>query len=134
MLYTGVDAAVSVIVVPDAATLVNPLNVALVVMLLLASLTTIPLAALVVTPSAVITPVPVVTVEGAAPAPPPTTKALDASAAEDAQVVPFEKYGTPPLVPAIVNAGVVVGLATETMPPVQPTLVTVPDPPPPPVY
>jgi hypothetical protein len=37
----------------------------------------------------------------------------------------------PPEVPAIVNAGVVVGLATETIPPVHPTLVTVPDPPPP---
>jgi len=91
MLYTGVDDAVSVIVVPDAATLVKPLNVALVVMLPLASLTTIPLAALVVTPSAVTTPVPVVIVEGAAPAPPPTTRAFDASAALDAQVLDEEK-------------------------------------------
>jgi hypothetical protein len=37
----------------------------------------------------------------------------------------------PPDVPAIVNAGVVVAVATETMPPVQPTDVTVPDPLPP---
>jgi hypothetical protein len=40
--------------------------------------------------------------------------------------VPLEKYGTPPEVPATVNAGVVVGVATDTMPPVQLTLVTVP--------
>jgi hypothetical protein len=51
------------------------------------------------------------------------------SAAELAQVVPLEKYGIPPDVPAIVNAGVVVAEATETMPPVQPTDVTVPVPP-----
>jgi hypothetical protein len=120
--------------VPDAATLVNPLNVALVVMLPFASLTTIPLAALVVTPSAVTTPVPVVIVDGAEPAPPPTTKALDANAADDAQVVPLEKYGTPPEVPATVSASVpevVTGdPVTETMPPVKvcPTLVTVPEP------
>ena len=71
-------------------------------------------------------PVPVVTVAGAAPAPPPTTSALAASAAEVAQVVPLEKYGMPPEVPATVSAGVVVAVATETMPPVKPTLVTVP--------
>jgi hypothetical protein len=52
-LYTGVDAAVSVIRVPDAATLVNPLNVALVVMLPLASRNTRELA-----PEDVVTPVP----------------------------------------------------------------------------
>ena len=63
---------------------------------------------------------------GAAPAPPPKTIALAVNAPEVAQVVPLEKYGMPPDVPAIVNAGVVVGLATETMPPVHPTLVTVP--------
>jgi hypothetical protein len=91
MLYTGVDDAVRVIVVPDAATLVNPLNVAFVEIFALASLTTIPLAALVVTPSAVTTPVPVVIVAGAEPAPPPTTKAFDASAALDAQVLDEEK-------------------------------------------
>jgi hypothetical protein len=51
------------------------------------------------------------------------------SAAELAQVDPLEKYGIPPDVPAIVNAGVVVAVATETIPPVQPTDVTVPDPP-----
>jgi hypothetical protein len=51
------------------------------------------------------------------------------SAAELAQVVPLEKYGIPPDVPAIVNAGVVVAVATETMPPVQLTEVTVPVPP-----
>jgi hypothetical protein len=51
------------------------------------------------------------------------------SAAELAQVDPLEKYGIPPDVPAIVNAGVVVAVATETIPPVQPTDVTVPVPP-----
>ena len=66
---------------------------------------------------------------GAAPAPPPITIALAANAPELAQVVPLEKYGIPPDVPAIVNAGVVVAVATETIPPVQLTLVTVPDPP-----
>jgi hypothetical protein len=43
------------------------------------------------TPKAVTTPVPVVVVAGAAPAPPPKTIALEASAAELAQVVPLEK-------------------------------------------
>jgi hypothetical protein len=51
------------------------------------------------------------------------------SAAELAHVVPLEKYTIPPDVPAIVNAGVVVAVATDTMPPVQPTDVTVPVPP-----
>jgi hypothetical protein len=45
----------------------------------------------VLTPKAVTTPVPVVTVAGAAPAPPPTTRALDANAAELAQVLALEK-------------------------------------------
>jgi len=40
----------------------------------------------VLTPKAVTTPVPVVTVAGAAPAPPPITIEFDASAAEDANV------------------------------------------------
>jgi len=53
MLYTGVDDAVSVIVVPDAATLVNPLNVALVVMFPFASRKTTELA-----PEDAVTPVP----------------------------------------------------------------------------
>ena len=52
-LYTGVDAAVRVIAVPDAATLVNPLNVALVVMFPFASRNTTELA-----PEDVVTPVP----------------------------------------------------------------------------
>jgi hypothetical protein len=88
----------------------------------------------VLTPRAVTTPVPVVVVAGAAPAPPPITRAFAASAALDAQVVPLEKYGTPPEVPATVSASVpevVTGEpATETMPPVKvcPTLVTVPEP------
>jgi hypothetical protein len=51
------------------------------------------------------------------------------NAAELAQVVPLEKYGIPPDVPAMVNAGVVVAVAIETMPPVHPTDVTVPVPP-----
>ena len=56
----------------------------------------------------------------------PITKALAANAAELAHVVPLEKYGIPPEVPATVKAGVVVGVATEIMPPVKPTEVTVP--------
>ena len=86
------------------------------------------------TPSAVTTPVPVVVVAGAAPAPPPITKALAARAAEVAHVEAVEKYGTPPLVPATVKAKVplvVIGEpATEMMPPVNDwaTLVTVPEP------
>ena len=40
--------------------------------------------------------------------------------------MPLEKYGMPPLVPATVSAGVVVGLATVIMPPVKLTEVTVP--------
>jgi hypothetical protein len=51
------------------------------------------------------------------------------SAAELAQVVALLKYTIPPDVPAIVNAGAVVAVATETMPPVQLTEVTVPEPP-----
>ena len=43
------------------------------------------------TPSAVTTPVPVVVVAGAAPAPPPITKALAARAADVAQVDALEK-------------------------------------------
>jgi hypothetical protein len=43
-----------------------------------------------------------------------------------AQVDALLKYGMPPLVPATVNAGVVVAVATETIPPVKLTLVTVP--------
>jgi hypothetical protein len=82
----------------------------------------------VLTPRAVITPVPVVTVAGATPAPPPTTRALAASAADVAHVDALEKYGMPPDVPATVKAGVVVGFATVMMPPVKPTLVTVPVP------
>ena len=80
----------------------------------------------VLTPSAVTTPVPVVVVAGVTPAPPPSTNEPAASAAEDAQVDPLEKYGMPPEVPAIVNAGVVVGFATVIIPPVKPTLVTLP--------
>ena len=92
----------------------------------LASLTTMPLAAFVALPRAVRTPVPVVVVAGAAPAPPPITRALAARAADDAHVVPLPKYGMPPDVPATVRAGVVVAVATEMMPPVNETLVTVP--------
>jgi hypothetical protein len=78
-------------------------------------------------PRKVNAPVAVVVVLGATPAPPPITKEFAASAAEVAQVLALEKYGIPPDVPAIVNAGVVVGLVTVTIPPVQPTVVTVPD-------
>lgn len=80
------------------------------------------------TPKAVTTPVPVVTVAGAAPAPPPTTKAFAASAADVAQVLALEKYGIPPDVPATVMAGVDVAVAIDNKPPVNPTLVTVPEP------
>jgi len=66
---------------------------------------------------------------GAAPAPPPTIRAYCVNAPELAQVEALEKYGIPPDVPAMVNAGVVVAVATDTMPPVQPTEVTVPVPP-----
>ena len=45
----------------------------------------------VLTPKAVRTPVPVVVVEGATPAPPPITKALAAKAPEDASVFVAEK-------------------------------------------
>ena len=45
-----------------------------------------------------------------------------------AQVDALEKYGIPPVAPATVNAGVVVAVATDTMPPVKLTLVTVPEP------
>jgi hypothetical protein len=67
-------------------------------------------------------------VAGADPAPPPRTNCPAPSAAEDTQVVAPEKYGIPPLVPATLKAGVVVGLETETSPPVKDALVTVPDP------
>ena len=74
------------------------------------------------TPNAVVTPEPVVIVDGAAPAPPPTTKELAAKAAEVAHVEALEKYGMPPLVPATVKANVpdvVTGVpATEIKPPV----------------
>jgi hypothetical protein len=52
----------------------------------------------VLTPSAVTTPVPVETVLGAAPAPPPTIKLFANSTALVAILVVLEKYGIPPLV------------------------------------
>jgi len=88
-------------------------------------------------PKKVRIPVAVVVVLGAAPAPPPITIALAANAPELAQVIPLEKYGIPPDVPATVKAkvpDVVIGEpATEIIPPVNvwATDVTVPDPPPP---
>ncbi len=80
-------------------------------------------------PNAVTTPVPVVVVAGATPAPPPRTIAFAASAADDAHVDELLKYGMPPDVPATVRAGVVVAVATEIRPPVKLTDVTVPVPP-----
>ena len=81
-----------------------------------------PLAVFVLLPMAVVTPVPVVVVLGATPAPPPITRAFAANAAEVAHVVPLEKYGIPPLVPATVSASVPLDVmgepVTETMPPV----------------
>jgi hypothetical protein len=69
-----------------------------------------------------------VLVDGAVAAPPPRIGELAVNAAEVAQVDAEEKYGIPPLVPATVSAGVVVGVATEINPPVNDTLVTVPEP------
>jgi hypothetical protein len=86
----------------------------------------------VLTPKAVTTPVPVVVVAGATPAPPPRTIALAANAALDAQADALVKYGIPPLVPATVKASVPLDVigdpATEIKPPVKDcaTLVTVP--------
>lgn len=111
-----------------ANTLVEPEKVCRAVKVLAALLVVNAPAEPTATPKAVTTPVPVVVVAGAAPAPPPITKAFAAKAADVAQVVPLLKYGTPPEVPAIVNAGVVVPVATDTIPPVQPTDVTVPEP------
>jgi hypothetical protein len=66
--------------------------------------------------------VPVVTVNGAAPAPPPTIKAFAVNKAEEAQADDVLKYGTPPDVPATVSAKVpevVMGEPeTEIKPPV----------------
>lgn len=74
-------------------------------------------------PSAVKTPVPVVVVLGALPAPPPIIRALAVRAAEEAHVEALLKYGTPPLVPATVKANVsdvVTGEPlTEIRPPVK---------------
>ena len=83
-------------------------------------------------PRAVRTPVPVVVVAGAAPAPPPIIRALAARRADDAHADVLLKYGTPPEVPATVRAKVpadVIGEPlTEIRPPVKDwaTLVTVP--------
>ena len=71
---------------------------------------------------------------GEDPAPPPFISVLTVHAADDAHVLALPKYGMPPLVPATVNAGVVVGLATDIKPPVKLTDVTVPLPPPPPLF
>jgi hypothetical protein len=98
----------------------------------------------VLTPRAVTTPVPVVMVDGAAPAPPPTTMALDANALDEAKVPLAVKAKTPPEVPEVrpvpplatakVPARVIVPLPVtgppEVVRPVVPpdtsTLVTVP--------
>jgi hypothetical protein len=63
---------------------------------------------------------------GGAPVPPPSTTPFAASTPDEAHVAAEEKYGIPPLVPATVNAGVVVGEATEIKPPLNAALVTVP--------
>jgi hypothetical protein len=74
------------------------------------------------TPRAVTTPVPVVVVAGAPPAPPPSTIALATRAMEDAHVEVLEKYGTPPEAPTTVNASVPLVVtgepATDIRPPV----------------
>jgi hypothetical protein len=68
------------------------------------------------------TPVPVVVVDGATPAPPPIISAFAARMDDVAHVLALLKYGTPPLVPATVKANVpavVIGdPATEIRPPV----------------
>jgi hypothetical protein len=64
---------------------------------------------------------------GVDPAPPPNIKFPAVKAPEEAQVDAEEKYGMPPEVPATVNAGVVVGLATDIKPPVKDTLDTLPE-------
>ena len=64
--------------------------------------------------------------EGATPAPPPSTKSPAGSTAELVHVDEDVKYGIPPEVPTTVSAGVVVGVATDTIPPVNETDVTVP--------
>ena len=61
--------------------------------------TTIAPAVPTATPRAVITPVPVVIVEGAAPAPPPFTRELAAKAADEVHAEALLKYGIPPDVP-----------------------------------
>lgn len=61
---------------------------------------------------------------GELPAPPPRIAKYCVSAPELAHVDALEKYGMPPEVPATVNAGVVVPVATVTSPPVHPTEVT----------
>jgi hypothetical protein len=82
----------------------------------------------------VVTPTPVVIVDGATPTPPPTIMELAASVELEVQVDGLEKYGTPPDVPATVNASVPVVVTgepeTAIKPPVNdcPTLVTVPVP------
>jgi hypothetical protein len=86
----------------------------------------------ILTPNALKIPVPVVTVPGANPAPPPTTKELAANAADVAQVEALLKYGMPPDVPATVRASVPLDVMGEPetliSPPVKlcATLVTVP--------
>lgn len=81
-------------------------------------------------PKAAMTPVPVVMVAGAKPAPPPTTREFATRMADEAQDDAELKYGTPPLVPATVRArvpAVVIGdPETEIRPPVKvsETLVT----------
>ena len=57
-------------------------------------------------PRALRTPVPVVVVDGAVPAPPPITSAFAASAALELSAEVELKYGTPPLVPAGVQVKV----------------------------
>src|SRR5208282_138932 len=68
-------------------------------------------------PSAVRTFAPVVTVDGVAPAPPPTTIELSASKALDESCVVEEKYGIPPLVPPVTAWG----KAIEELDPEHPT-------------
>jgi hypothetical protein len=65
---------------------------------------------------------------GADPAPPPSTTPLAVSAPDDAHVAADEKYGMPPLVPATVIDAAALGFVTVTNPPLNATLVTVPDP------
>ena len=81
---------------------------------LVTALVTSPPAVLTALPIAVTTPAPVAMLEGAAPAPPPTTIALAPSKPDELSAVVELKYGMPPevVVPATVCGNVLVKVWT----------------------